>query len=88
MECPGITALIIFSAIFAYNTLTQSIGMIYVKNLKKKVLAPHLSSYHGKVHIPNITTTKHISLGYGITLNSGCPNHAVVNGGSKDGYEL
>lgn len=36
------------------------------------------SSYHGKVHIPQITTIKHISLGDNITLNSACANHVLV----------
>ncbi len=31
------------------------------------------------VHIRSITTKQSISLGEGIVMNSGCPNHVVVN---------
>lgn len=46
---------------------------------KKKVLGPAYSSYHGKVHIPLITTKLHVSLGENVIMNSGCPGHVVVN---------
>ena len=45
---------------------------------KKKMLKPQYSSYHGKVHIPLIKKLR-VSLGQGIIMNSGCPNHVVVN---------
>lgn len=45
----------------------------------KRVLGPAYSSYHGKVHIPYITTKLHVSLGENVILNSGCASHVVVN---------
>ena len=59
---------------------TNNLGVIRSMNKpKKKVLGPAYSSYHGKVHIPLITTKLRVSLGQNVIMNSGCPNHVVVN---------
>lgn len=36
------------------------------------------SSYHGRVHNPNITTKPRVYIGDGVPLNSVCAGHMVI----------
>lgn len=49
------------------------------KRNKKRILGPAFSSYHGKVHIPNITTNPDIFGNKKIYINSVCAGHVVVD---------
>lgn len=49
------------------------------KKNKKRILGPAFSSYHGKVHIPNITTKPGIFVDKKIYINSVCAGHVVVD---------
>ena len=46
---------------------------------KKRILGPAFSSYHGKIHIPNITTKSDIFADKKIYINSVCAGHVVVD---------
>lgn len=43
-----------------------------------EILGPAYSSYHGKVHIPYITTKPRIFSEEGIYMNSVCAGHVVA----------
>jgi len=49
------------------------------KQNKKRILGRAFSSYHGKVHIPNITTKPTVFANKKIYINSVCAGHVVVD---------
>lgn len=49
------------------------------KKAKKRILGPAFSSYHGKVHIPNISTSSRAFGDKKIYINSVCAGHVVVD---------
>lgn len=49
------------------------------KQNKKRILGQAFSSYHGKVHIPNITTKPAVFANKKIYINSVCGGHVVVD---------
>lgn len=48
-------------------------------NNKKRLLGPAFSSYHGRVHIPNITTKPAVFPNKKIHINSVCADHITVD---------
>jgi len=46
---------------------------------RKRVLGPAFSSYHGKVHISNITIKPKVFANRKIYINSVCAGHVVVD---------
>lgn len=50
-----------------------------LKQHKRKVLGPAFSTYHGRVHIPNITTKPDVFVNKKIYINSVCAGHIVVD---------
>lgn len=49
------------------------------KKQTEKIMEPAYSSYHGKVHMPYITTKPQIFSDEGIYMNSVCAGHVVAD---------
>ncbi len=58
-----------------------------MKKIRKKVLEPARSSYHGRVRIPYSSPFTPISLGKGVYMDSGCPGHVELGAPERYGAD-